>query len=340
MAKLEKLIPLIEKWEGGYVNDPDDKGGPTNMGVTLKTWQKCGYDKNGDGVIDKQDLRLVTRDEMIQVILKPHYWDVWQADKIRNQSVANLLVDWLWCSGPRTIVIIQHLLDLKTDGIVGKKTLRAINSYPNQEKLHLQIKTARIYFIDKLCEIEAKNNKFKRGWKNRISDFSYTPLLLLFLLLGLLSPGCRSASVATQEIAAESVATSENRGESIQLTGYKDEMRQESTHEREIETVVVLFSLPANVAAEAVVETIPPFATGIARIQRVKESVKVIEGSAQQTAAVQNQQSSTETHQSHKNQSAKTAGQSSERPNKSLSILIVFAVLITGFALFVNTIKR
>jgi hypothetical protein len=91
------------------------------------------------------------------------------------------------------------------------------NSYPNQEKLHLQIKTARIYFVDKLCEIQAKNNKFKQEWKNRISDFNYAPLLLLCFLLGLLSSGCRSASVATQEIVAESLETSENRGENIQI---------------------------------------------------------------------------------------------------------------------------
>jgi lysozyme family protein len=37
MAQIEKLIPLIFKWERGYVNDPVDRGGPTKMGVTLKT---------------------------------------------------------------------------------------------------------------------------------------------------------------------------------------------------------------------------------------------------------------------------------------------------------------
>ena len=34
MANVNKLAPWILKWEGGFVNDPDDLGGATNMGVT------------------------------------------------------------------------------------------------------------------------------------------------------------------------------------------------------------------------------------------------------------------------------------------------------------------
>ena len=36
MADVKKLAPFILKWEGGFVNDPDDLGGATNMGVS--TW--------------------------------------------------------------------------------------------------------------------------------------------------------------------------------------------------------------------------------------------------------------------------------------------------------------
>jgi len=58
MANIQQLSPLILKWEGGYVNDPADLGGTTNKGVTLSTWKQQGYDKNGDGVIDVEDLTL------------------------------------------------------------------------------------------------------------------------------------------------------------------------------------------------------------------------------------------------------------------------------------------
>lgn len=49
MADVNKLAPFILKWEGGFVNDPDDLGGATNMGVTIGTYEaycrKKGYPK-------------------------------------------------------------------------------------------------------------------------------------------------------------------------------------------------------------------------------------------------------------------------------------------------------
>ena len=47
MADVRKLAPFILKWEGGFVNDPDDLGGATNMGVTIGAYEtycrKKGY---------------------------------------------------------------------------------------------------------------------------------------------------------------------------------------------------------------------------------------------------------------------------------------------------------
>lgn len=55
MADVRKLLPFILKWEGEFVNDPLDKGGATNKGVTIATWRNVGYDKDGDGDIDVDD---------------------------------------------------------------------------------------------------------------------------------------------------------------------------------------------------------------------------------------------------------------------------------------------
>ena len=172
MADVRKLAPFILKWEGGFVNDPDDLGGATNMGVTIGTWKSGGYDKDGDGDIDVDDLHLLTREDVVNRVLKPHYWDRWKADLIQDQSVANILVDWVWASGAHGIKIPQRLLGVTMDGIVGPKTIAAVNA-KNPRELFDMIKIARFDFIEDICRKRPANNKFKRGWMNRINDISY-----------------------------------------------------------------------------------------------------------------------------------------------------------------------
>ena len=46
---------------------------------------------------------------------------------IRSQSLTNLLVDWVWCSGKYGITIPQQLLGVKPDSVVGRVTLEALN---------------------------------------------------------------------------------------------------------------------------------------------------------------------------------------------------------------------
>ena len=172
MADVRKLAPFILKWEGGFVNDPDDLGGATNMGVTIGAWKSCGYDKDGDGDIDVDDLHLLTREDVVNRVLKPYYWDRWKADSIQDQSVANILVDWIWASGVHGIKIPQDLVGVIPDGIVGPKTLAAVNSH-NPRELFDQIKIARFDFIEDICRKRPANNKFKRGWMNRINDIKF-----------------------------------------------------------------------------------------------------------------------------------------------------------------------
>ena len=172
MADVRKLAPFILKWEGGFVNDPDDLGGATNMGVTIGAWKSCGYDKDGDGDIDVDDLHLLTHEDVVNRVLKPHYWDRWKADEIKSQSVANILVDWVWASGTHGIKIPQRLLGVTVDGIVGSKTIAAVNA-KNPRELFDMIKIARFDFIEDICKKRPANNKFKRGWMNRINDIAY-----------------------------------------------------------------------------------------------------------------------------------------------------------------------
>lgn len=166
MADYRKLKPFILRWEGGYINDQADLGKQTNKGVTLSTYRSV-FGKNKT----VSDLKKIT-DEQWEFIFEKFYWDKWKADNIKDQNVANILVDWLWCSGSYGIKIPQRVLGVSADGIVGSKTIAAINARDGRE-LFDTIKQERKDFIDRICQTRPQNRKFKNGWLNRINSLAY-----------------------------------------------------------------------------------------------------------------------------------------------------------------------
>lgn len=166
MADFKILVPFIKSWEGGYVNHPSDPGGHTNKGVTLDTFRQF-FGK----ARTVADLKAMTDEQWLH-IFKKGYWDRWKADEIESQSVANLLVDWVWASGVHGINKPQQLLGVTADGIVGPKTLSALNSLRRDEAFQ-RIWNRRKAFIEGL-----KNyNVFGNGWMNRLNSIKYCHLI-------------------------------------------------------------------------------------------------------------------------------------------------------------------
>ena len=170
MANSSKLVPFILQWEGGFVNDPLDLGGATNKGITIGTFTEYKRRK-GLKAPTIQDLKNISNEDWHEVF-KGLYWDRWKADEIKNQSVANILVDWVWASGSHGIKRPQRILGVTADGIVGSKTIAALNAKDPAE-LFRMIKADRIKFIDEICEKRPANNRFKKGWLNRINAIKY-----------------------------------------------------------------------------------------------------------------------------------------------------------------------
>ena len=189
MAKFEIMIPFIlhfaagvspqlselpykEQFEmarkRGWSNDPDDPGGATMIDVTLTTYR--GYLKRNAG---KEELRNISFEEWGD-ILKRLYWDVWRGDEIVSQGIANILVDWIWASGPKTIRNAQKILGVKADGKPGPVTIGAINN-SDTHALFAKIKSARTGYY-KNC---SGAWKYLKGWLRRLNainpdgSFSY-----------------------------------------------------------------------------------------------------------------------------------------------------------------------
>lgn len=176
MAKLEILAPFILSFEGGWANHPNDHGGATNMGVTLKTWMSVGFDKDLDGDIDVDDLRLIDTSDVVERVMRPSYWNKMRGDQIESQAVANIIVDWAWMTGPVKVAKkIQRIVGVTADGIVGPMTIAAINGM-NDYKLFCAIMAERRAFYQDIVRNDPSQSVFFNGWMRRLLAINYTEL--------------------------------------------------------------------------------------------------------------------------------------------------------------------
>lgn len=170
MANYKQLIPTILKWEGGWANDSLDRGGMTMKGITMDSYKTFCQTQNRP-IPTPSDLQNISEDEWSN-IFKTMYWDRWKADQIQNQSIANILVDWVWASGVWGVKIPQRLLGVVEDGIVGSQTITALNRQ-NPAEFFAKVHAKRIYFVENIVHRDPTQARFIKGWKNRINDFKF-----------------------------------------------------------------------------------------------------------------------------------------------------------------------
>lgn len=102
---------------------------------------------------------------------KKQYWDVNKGDDISSQTLAEELFDFGVNAGPETAAkILQRLVDVKDDGIIGEMSLYAINCTICFDLFSLQLnfaleKIKHYYRISKTPG--SKNRKYIHGWLNR-----------------------------------------------------------------------------------------------------------------------------------------------------------------------------
>lgn len=161
------VIKKIKRWEGGFCILKNDRGGATNSGVTISTYQSYfGKHKT------VEDLKNMTDDEWYHIFYNG-FWRKWQADRIESQAIAELLVFFVWGSGKYGITVPQQVLGVKADGIVGEKTLAAINNYPNQKELFNKLWERQKLYYNRIVENNPSQKVFLKGWHNRLSDYKW-----------------------------------------------------------------------------------------------------------------------------------------------------------------------
>jgi lysozyme family protein len=144
-------INLTLQKEGGYVNDPHDRGGETNKGIAKKFYPN-------------EDIKNMT-DERATEIYKKDYFDKVSGDKMPLPLATNVF-DMAVNSGIRSAAkLLQITVGAKPDGVIGAKTLKAAEeAYKADPKGTLdKYRDARIEHYKKLKQYD----RYGRGWTNR-----------------------------------------------------------------------------------------------------------------------------------------------------------------------------
>lgn len=168
MQKIESLIDDIIHREGGYVNHPADRGGPTKFGITASTLG--AYRKLNRPAIagEVQELHLNEAKEIYrkQYVISPRF------NEIVDETLQEAVVDFGVHSGPgRAARILQSLVGVRVDGTVGPITLFAVNQ---QEPKYLTMKLhlARAIFLMRFIGRNPSQAAFARGWGNRLAELA------------------------------------------------------------------------------------------------------------------------------------------------------------------------
>lgn len=155
MADLKIAIALTLVHEGGYVNNPADPGGATNMGITQA-------DMPG------QNMKELTQDQAV-AYYSEHFWKPLYS-QIQNQPVANKLFDLGVLFGVGTAVgILQTVLQLTVDHSFGPDTLSHVNQADPISLLQIY-KTALVTHALAVAAANPAERIFVAGWIRRINS--------------------------------------------------------------------------------------------------------------------------------------------------------------------------
>jgi lysozyme family protein len=183
MKSIETVAAEILAREGGYVNDPDDPGGPTNHGVTLATLRGLGLDLDGDGDADLEDLKRL-RPEQAQAIFLRHYYHAPGIDRLPEPLRASVF-DMYVNAGAGAVRILQKLLNemgqsVAVDGVIGPLTVEAAEIALAAAPRHLgdAYGIARRNYYYALADRRPASRKYARrrdggkgGWILRAEEF-------------------------------------------------------------------------------------------------------------------------------------------------------------------------
>lgn len=154
---------------------------PTENGLTFMgiyeaanpSWQGWGQVRaaiNAYGDLEKASVALYNDDaliEKVKIFYKKEFWDKMRLDEVDSELKAcELFVFGVNVDTVPAVRVLQRLLGVVVDGIMGAQTLKALNNY-NEQAFDVDFDRAEIAYYRNLIRKNPRLGVYERGWENR-----------------------------------------------------------------------------------------------------------------------------------------------------------------------------
>lgn len=165
--RFEAAVAFVLEHEGGFVDDPEDAGGVTNLGISLRFLKGVMPFATADAIRD------MARETAVQ-IYRDHFWDTCRCYAL-PAGLDLAVFDCAVNQGPLAARrLLQRALAVEDDGYIGPITLKAVlDADPGEILTDFLVRRAKRYAMTGKAEI------YGRGWFRRLFDVHRVSLPLI-----------------------------------------------------------------------------------------------------------------------------------------------------------------
>lgn len=149
--RYNRFFPILMKYEGGYVNDPDDPGGETKFGISKRAYPHL-------------NIADLTIDEAKDIFFRDYYIPLNIAAFVDDNLAWHVFDMGVNAGKAKAARILQKLVGAWPDGNIGKKTIRAVELFTGEYPLWIYYLSQRIMHYMMLTERNQKMLKYLKGW--------------------------------------------------------------------------------------------------------------------------------------------------------------------------------
>lgn len=169
-SNFERCLEVVFAREGGFSNDPRDRGGATNFGITRATLTASrGHE------VSEDDVRNLTREEARE-IYRSSYWNRLRCDDL-PLGVDLMVFDFGVHAGPAASArVLQKAVGAEVDGSIGDATVGATNAARPRTTL------------DEFHRLKLERYQKMDGWKTYANGWSNRADAIRTAALDMLAP--------------------------------------------------------------------------------------------------------------------------------------------------------